>query len=221
MPGGRNPQADLQSVVGSGFRLSLKDHWENNGVLDDMLDWSQHGRDRLLWIEGRSGNQDSWVTEFSADIVQALQTQPVTVLFVFCEQKNREPLTPYRLVRDLFVQLLDLHPELAMQHPEICNLARIQRVVTFRQIWRMFQDLASRVPDLFIVIDRVEECISDEEESQAGIVAELLPALISFTEMARVGLIITSIYEPPVKDGDRIQSVFIDTSIRAMRRADR
>jgi hypothetical protein len=47
---------ELELVTSHQYQLSQKDHWENNDVLDDILNWSQEGRDALLWVGGSSGN---------------------------------------------------------------------------------------------------------------------------------------------------------------------
>ena len=207
---------ELEIAVNRQYRLSQKDHWEDNGVLNDLFEWSL-GPDRLLWIGGSSGNQDSWVTEFSADLVCALQPQTPNVLFAFCDQRSNGPLTPITIVRKLLIQLLDVHPEIAYETPEVCSKGRFQKAVTFRQTWRIFEHLASRVTNLFIVIDRIEECEADEE---ADLVHVLLPTLIGWAsrnDSARV--IVTSVYDPPeeVQDLDLYPS-YIDTTKRALKR---
>ena len=120
-------------------------------------------------------------------------------------------------MRKLLVQLLDLHPEIAYDAPEICNTWRFQKAVTFRQTWRIFEQLASRIPNLFIVIDRIEECEADEE---ADLVHQLLPTLIEWAEgNASASVIVTSIYDPPDEVQDlRIFESYIDTTKRALRR---
>ena len=208
---GRNAEEELDAVLGLNFHLSPKDHWENNGILKDIFAWSQHGRDQLLWIGGRSGNQESWVTELSADIVQAMQPQLVSLLYVFCNQPNSERLTAIGLLRRLLVQLLDLHPRLAYRQPELCNTWRFQRAVTFSQLWRIFEQLAASIPSLFIIIDRVEECQVDE---QADLSHHLLPSLIGFANTWKeVSIIVTSFYDPPEKVLDLpFCKAYIDTS---------
>src|SRR5262249_9802925 len=73
IPDALDSNEEIDWVIGRGHRLSPKDHWDNNGVLEDLVTWSRNGKHTLLWIGGASGNQDSWVTEFSVDMVKALQ----------------------------------------------------------------------------------------------------------------------------------------------------
>lgn len=209
---GWEPEVELNGVLHRGFRLSPKDHWENNGVLDNLIAWSKAPENNLLWIGGSSGNQDPWVTELSADMVQALQPQLLTVLYVFCESETGAGLTPIRLVKRLIVQLLDLHPELAYEKPKSFNGQRFKRATTFGQVWGIFEELALLVPNLFLIIDRVEECKTDDYEDLKN---DLLPSIIKFVESSgNARIIITSIYGPPVEVQDHpfLEDIYIDTT---------
>ena len=212
LPEAWDPELELEYVLNRGFRLSPKDHWENNGVLENLFLWSKTSQRPLLWIGGSSGNQDPWVSELSADLVQALQPQLLTLLYVFCGDTTKGTLTSIRLVKQLITQILALQPELAYSDPEVLSLSRFQRAVTFGQVWRIFEQLALQISDLFLIIDRIEECGTDE---QADLKKTLLPSLLKFvgrSETARV--IITSVYGPPteVLDSPFLQNVYIDTS---------
>lgn len=214
---GYDAEEELEIITSRQYQLSQKDHWENNGVLNDILHWSQNGRDALLWVGGSSGNQDTWVTELSVDTIIALQPQLVTMLFVFCTQRGNQPITPLVLVRRLIVQLLHKHPELAYQNPETCSLSKFQKSVSFGQTWRIFEALATGVQNLFLIIDRIEECEADE---QADLVHQLLPRLIEFGRgNENASVIVTSIYNPPDEAAELLlYATYIDTSKRASRR---
>lgn len=71
---------DLAATLALDFQLSQRDHWATNGVLAALLAWSRAGRDRLLWVGGRSGGRESWVSDFAGDLVQALLPQPGTTV---------------------------------------------------------------------------------------------------------------------------------------------
>jgi hypothetical protein len=214
---GYDAEDELDIITHRQHQLSQKDHWENNGVLNDIFTWSEEGRDAILWVGGSSGNQDTWVTQLSADIITALQPQLITVLFVFCKERGNQPLTPLGLVRRLIVQLLNLHPELAYQHPESCNLSKFQKSVSFGQTWRIFEALTSEVQNLFIIIDRVEECEADD---QADLVHHLLPRLMDFGKRnENASVIVTSIFNPPDEVAElQMYASYIDTGKRPNRR---
>jgi hypothetical protein len=216
-------EGSLSRVVSRGFRLSPKDHWENNGILENLIVWSHNGPSAdqqsgpLLWVGGQSGNQDTWVTELSADIVQAFISQPITLLHVFCSDLAASSIapTPIRLVKVLITQLLTLHPHLAYENPAFYSLHRFQHAITFPQIWQIFDSLVTNVPDCFFVIDRIEECVADE---QADLTHHLLPSLTRLLRRSPGSrAIVTSIYEPPeelwgLEDENLMDSVYIDTA---------
>ena len=209
---GSNPDAaeELDLVLLRDFHLSPKDHWENNGIMEGFSSWSQTRRDLPLWICGTSGpNRDSWVTELSIDIVHALQPQmEVTLLHAFCDVESGASspageesyrLTASGLVKRLLAQLLELHPELAYKHPDVCNNWRFQKAEgSFAKLWGIFEQLAVRISNLFIVVDRVDGCEADEK---ASVVDDLLPALVNMAvRLSEVTVIVTSIYDPPEID---------------------
>jgi hypothetical protein len=217
LPDYRDPQDELDAILDRGFEgLSQKDHWDSNGVLHHLMDWSERQHDRLLWIGGISGaTRDSWVTEMSADLVRALQPRDTVVpLFVFCDAPGAEPLTPVDLVKRLLVQLLERHPQLAYRHPELCNTWKFARSLTFRQVWRLFEQLATKTAGLIIVVDKIEDCLVDD---RADLVNDLLPALIEIGEGAGdVSVIVTSTCDPPPEaDEYPLYSAFIDTAARS------
>ena len=213
-----NPQESFVISSRGDLQLSPKDRWENNGILDDLLSWSMSGRNSLFWIGGSSGNQDSWVTDFSLDMIQAFQAQSPILLYALCNNlPSSQFLTPRSLIKSLITQLLTSHPNLAFQNPELCNQHRFAAATTFGQLWSIFVKLAIEVPELFIVVDRVEQCRVDED---ADLSHQLLPSLVELAgEGGHVSVIVTSIYDPPDGFGEeRLKSVYIDTGKRAKRR---
>ncbi|KAK0616617.1 hypothetical protein B0T14DRAFT_250330 [Immersiella caudata] len=204
-------QDELDAVVARGFKLSQKDHWENNGALHDIAYWSENERNLLLWIGGASGNQDSWVTETSVDIIRALEPRMVPVLFAFCDQPDEHRTTVMGLVRRLLGQLLDLRPELAYGRPDLCDTWRLKkRATTFEKLFEVFEQLAAQVQDLFIVVDRVDGCEADDS---AGVISHLLPRLIEMSLRRRdVTVIVTSVYNPPEEIAElEFFPLYIDT----------
>ncbi|KAL9088217.1 MAG: hypothetical protein Q9165_006344 [Trypethelium subeluteriae] len=195
--GGQDNAEDPDAYMNWDYRLSQKDHWDNNGILEDLREWSREGRERLLWVGGCSGNQDSWVTELSADMINALRPQSMTLLYAFCEQQSNAVLTPTGLIRRLLVQLLELHPEIPYTHTEIWSIRRVKNAVSFTQLWNIFQRTTERLSNVFIIIDRIEEC---EATDEADVVNDLLPTLIQWAATKpNVDVVVTSVSEPPVQ----------------------
>jgi hypothetical protein len=214
----QDPQEQLAMVLHRGFALSPKDHWEENGILDRLILWSNGNGRTMLWIGGSSGNQDPWVTELSADLIQALETQHLSLAYVFCSDNSMPALTPSQLLKSLIIQLLSAHPQLAYEHCEIFNPRSFKRAVTFRQVWRIFEQLALKASDSFIVIDRVEGCQPDE---LADVNTDLMPALVELASRAEhVRIIATSIYWPPetIMGQAALEDVYIDTEKRPARK---
>ena len=215
--------SSLARLTTAAFRMQLKDHWENNGVLQSLSEWA-HGPDRgaLLWIGGQSGPEETWVTSLSADMVQALAPQRVTLLHLFCADMSANGVvpTPMRLVKCLIAQLLTLRPDLAYANPTLYSAQRFQLAVTFGQAWQVLESLMAHVPDVFLVLDRIEDCVADEQSDLTNVLLPALLRLLHRTPGARV--VITSIYEPPeeVLEMDEegiLESIYIDTVTRPLK----
>lgn len=199
------------------FRLSQKDHWENNGALPLLQDWTSGSEaaslsdsGEALWIGGSCGNQDSWVTELSVDMAQMLLVQAqVTVIHAFCSGFGRasSSMTPISLVRVLIDQLLEKHPEVSYSQATYLSPRRIRRAQTFAGVWEIFEHLVARVGDIFVIIDRIE-FLDDEGAPWIHI---LLPSLLSLVQSTPgLRLIITSEFEAPERPG--LDGIYIDTS---------
>ncbi|KAI9703002.1 MAG: hypothetical protein M1820_005993 [Bogoriella megaspora] len=212
-----NVEEDRNTSLNRQYRLSPKDHWENNGVLHHLRRWSETGRDVLLWIGGTSGNQDSWVSELSVDMIRALQTQTLTLVYVFCEQRSNAALTPVILVRKLLAQLLELHPEIPYEYPETFDPQRVRNATSFFLLWEIFVSFTSRVKNLFVVIDRVEEC---EAPQPADITHQLLPTLVKWAAgNTNVSVVLTSTCNPPDEILDLpMFALYTETTNRAIKR---
>lgn len=186
----------LSRLTRRGFRLSPKDHWDNNGVIEKLVRWSRTPCP-LLWIGGQSGNQDPWVTELSLDIVQALLPQQMTVLYVFCADvaSASGSFTPADLVRLLIAQTLRIHPQLAYEDPLSYSALRLQNASGFDDLWEIFEELGSSLTSIYIVLDRIEECGFDDD---ADLKTDLLPSLARLVHgISGSRAIVTSTYEVP------------------------
>ena len=213
------------------FSLTPKDAWDENGILDDLLSWSTGGRSTLLWIGGSSGNQDSWVTPFALDMIEAFRTQELTLLFTLCDSHPRRAgahrfLTPNILLRRLIAQLLGRHTRLAFQNPRLFNEHRFRSATRFDALWAIFAQLVGLVgEEVFLIIDRIEEVEPDED---GDVQDRLLPRLLELADReryiggrsssgsGRVSVIVTSVQQAPeeIADDKRLSEVYIDTGKR-------
>lgn len=201
----------LGRLSARGFRLSQKDHWENNGILEELLEWSS-APSSILWVGGSCGNQDSWVTELSLDIAQVLLSHRVNIVYIFCSDfvENSQTITPTQLVKILVCQILDMHPEIPYESVSYFSLTRIRHTNTFSGVWQIFERLVMSLPELFILIDKVEACVVDDT---ADLKTDLLPSILRLVEkVPGVRGIITSVYEAPEYDG--MHQIYIDTARR-------
>ncbi|KAJ9637374.1 hypothetical protein H2199_007661 [Coniosporium tulheliwenetii] len=167
---------ELDQLASHTFDLSPKDHWDQNGVLKYFSDWSDTGRQATFWVGGRSGNQETWVTEMSVDLIRALESQDKTAVYVFCAGIHGS-LSPSVLARRMIVQLLESFPLLAFHNPELFNTRKLSRATTFTQLWSICKMLADQAGEVFLVIDRIDKC---KPESEASIEDVLLPCLIEY-----------------------------------------
>lgn len=202
LPAALTADEQLSIVRKHHFDLSPKDHWYENGVLKAFDNWSTYGRIELLWIGGRSGNQDTWVTEMSVDLIDALQMQDLTLLHVFCDTEEDHITTTTTLMKRLIAQLLDCHPEIPFRQPRTYNVRRFRRATTFTRLWTIFEALVGEITNnVFILIDRIEDCESDsnsDEDADADFSHQLLPYLMGLaSEAEHVSVIVTSTDEPP------------------------
>ncbi|KAK8135620.1 hypothetical protein PG984_003560 [Apiospora sp. TS-2023a] len=210
-----DPDEAFGRLTRRGFRLSPKDHWDNNGIIEKLVRWSRTTCP-LLWVGGQSGNQDPWVTELSLDIVQALLSQDITVLYVFCSDvaSASESFNPADLVRLLIAQLLRIHPQLAYGNPWSYSVMRLQNASSFDNLWEILEELASSLTNIYVVIDRVEECGFDDD---ADLKTDLLPSLARLVNsISGSRAIVTSTYEVPTEAFDEdlegvVDGVYIAT----------
>ncbi|KIW97684.1 uncharacterized protein Z519_01268 [Cladophialophora bantiana CBS 173.52] len=184
------------------FRLSPKEHWEVNGMLDYLQEWYQLEPASILAIFGPAEDRDTWVTEFSMDMIQAFQVQDVLVASAMCDRPADQIFTPTMVIRKLICQLLEQMPELTIEAPDIFNLRVFRKTINFHQACRLFSSVVARLTTPFaIIVDRIDCCeadIDDSDQSQdlVGFLSEVLAE-----HEKRVKIIITSAEEPP-EDGD-------------------
>ncbi len=209
----------LSRLAQRSFRLSPRDHWDNNGILKKLIAWSRASPIvPMLWVGGTSGNQDPWVTELSLDIVMALLPQEATVIFAFCSDMADSGIspTPSIVVKNLIAQLLRSKPQLAYRDPMFYSRRRLEQTTSFLDLWQILEILITSLSDVYIIIDRVEECPVDQD---AGLKTHFLPALAGLPQQVSGSrAIVTSIYEPPAEIlGDEFHNMvdwtYIDTRV--------
>src|SRR5437763_7463195 len=118
LPNTNTTWEELQLWQSRQFRLSPKDHWEGNGMLDYLQEWNELPYPSVLGIFGPNRDRDSWVTEFSLDMIQAFQVQNELVTFALCDRPSDQHYTPVVVIKRLICQLLEQRPMLILEEPE-------------------------------------------------------------------------------------------------------
>ncbi|KAH8755164.1 hypothetical protein BGZ57DRAFT_963364 [Hyaloscypha finlandica] len=220
----------LTKSLSQKSHMSQKDRWENNGLLTHLLNWSSLHRPNLLWIAGQSGNQDSWVTDFSHDLIRAMESQDILMLFVLCRNgfdgddgvsdedssvDGERPITSLVLVKMIIAQILEKRPDLVIKLPGVLNERTVGKLRSFGKAWELLKTILAEVKEhVLLVIDRIDGC-ADHEGS--GIDEELLPRLVEIAEgEEELDVIVTSLYVAPedMLEDERISHVWIGTARR-------
>lgn len=206
----------------SRSKLSEKDHWENNGILDYLPEWPDSKVPSLLWIGGQSGNQDPWITEFSADVVSALSSQDTNgvQVHVFLQSGQTRTQAAVDILRTLIARFIEKRPTLLMKLPEFLNSRTLRRTESLSQTWGILERIVDQLEATFIIIDRLDLGHTDVDDVSAA--EQLLPKLLGLAELGseKVKIIVTSIQEPPLKwqNDTRLSSVWLDTGTRRVQR---
>lgn len=162
------------------FRLAPKDHWEVNGILDFLQEWRDLAHPSILAIFGPSEGRDTWVTEFSLDLMEACKLHGGLVASAMCDRPDGEPFTPTIVIKTLICRLLEQNPRLFLEAPGVLNLRAFRRTQGFNRTCSLFESVvATLAMPLTVIIDRVDCCEadpSDENESQnlVGFLSKLI-----------------------------------------------
>lgn len=218
-------QEELTLARKSHARLSYKDQWENNGIIDVLSAWSSSKGASLLWIGGQSGNQDSWVTQFSADLVTALKSQTADFIlaYVFFDCGSERSLTATDFMKIIIARIIEQRPITMIELPELLNTRMLRPASTFSQLWLVFEGLINCLGVTFLVLDRVD--IGADNKQGLPVAEELLPKLLRLVSMcsSKVKIIVTSTEEPPnaYQGNSLLSSVWLDTGTRQIERSRR
>jgi hypothetical protein len=214
-----NDDQDLETWQAVKFRLAPKDHWEVNGVLDRVAQWSDAPlyMNSILTICGPFGSKDSWVTYFSRDLIRLLRSQEAGMTFAFCDQKEGRTLTPTLLMKRLIGQLLEQNPTLVLQDPRVFNVRTFQKTSSFDDVWEIFERVITKVQHLlFIVIDRID-CCSGKSSDDISTGYDLLSRLSELVFISNGGLrvIITTAESLPEQLREELKLSYFELNTQA------
>jgi hypothetical protein len=188
----------------ASFRLSPGDHWERNGILDQLYRWSQFN-DPVFFCVGPFGSKHSWVTPFSLDLIPMLQSAKVTLTFALCDRPgnsrnaDRSAWSPTTLVKRLLGQLLEQEPSIFFRYREIFNARSFEKARDFPAVWRLFDQIVVRLDILFVIIDRVNAC-TGPDDMKVSLGSDVLRSLVALARrrQGKLKLVITSAEKPPL-----------------------
>ena len=76
LPKPPDPKTEIDFIMEQQHDLALEEHWEHHIAEIQFPDWVRYEPRPILWIGGRPNKRGvSWVSSFSMDIVEALETE--------------------------------------------------------------------------------------------------------------------------------------------------
>ncbi|KAK4185253.1 hypothetical protein QBC35DRAFT_525033 [Podospora australis] len=144
------------------FSTALRDHWSQNGILNCLEDWRMtcdtSESNSILSISSQGNGRQSWMTEFSVDLVRVCQSQGQLVTFAFCDRPRGVKWTPKQLLMQLITQLLHQHPRLAVLHPSCFTSRAFRRTTSYQAAVQLFRSVLSLLDTAVIISDRLDLC---------------------------------------------------------------
>jgi hypothetical protein len=165
-------------------------------MLEYLQEWNELESASILGIFGPSGDRDTWVTEFSLDMIQAFQVQEVLVASALCDRPEDQHWTPTIVIKNLICQLLEQRPTLIIDAPEIFDSRVFQRVTKFDEACRVFGLVMARLDLIVIIVDRVELCQTDPNDTSSQDLVGFLSRLIK-KYPKKVRVVLTCAEESP------------------------
>lgn len=150
------------------LHTSQRDHWTSNGILPRIISWRKMNINSIRWVCTEGHGRQSWLTEFSLDLILVCQSQRQMVTFALCDRPKGVHWNPQVLMKHLICQLLHLNPTLSLENPGIFDIRAFRRAINFKQTTRLLASVIARLPSLLIVIDRLDLCWSDPDPENSG-----------------------------------------------------
>jgi hypothetical protein len=185
-------EQELQLWESLQFYTDMRDHWSQNGTLRCLTEWRRScdkSENSILWISTESNGRQSWVTEFSVDLIRVFRSQGKRTVFAFCDRPKGVRWTPQQLLKQLIAQLMNQDPELVISGPGVFNKREFRKSATFNSTFRLLHSVVAMLESLVIVIDRLDLRILDPNEpkhSNQGIAQALSILVRAYPRTLRV-----------------------------------
>lgn len=210
---------ELQRWQKVRFSTAQRDHWTTNGILPCILKWRQLTSNSILWICSESEGRQSWMTEFSLDLIRVCQNQGQMITFALCDRPKGVKWTPQILIKHIISQLLHLNPTLSSEEAEVFDPRAFRRAKTFQSTMRLLTAIFSRLDTVLLIIDRLDLCTRDldapEDQNMAHIFSKLVNA---FPKTLKIVITTNQIVDAKSLPGLPISFATINTRRRPRRR---
>jgi hypothetical protein len=169
---------ELQSWQKLHFSTAQRDHWTSNGVLPCLTKWRNLPSNSILWICSEDQGRQSWMTEFSLDLIRFCQAQGQIIGFALCDRPNGVKWDSKILLKHLICQLLHLNPSLSLEEPEAFDIRAFRRAQTLKSTVRLLALIIQRLGPVLLVIDRLDLCSRDSKAFRGKNVVQSLSELV-------------------------------------------
>ncbi|PYH64452.1 uncharacterized protein BO88DRAFT_374348 [Aspergillus vadensis CBS 113365] len=202
------------------FSTDMRDHWSQNGILPCLADWREHcdtSENSILWVSSQSNGRQSWLTEFTIDVVSVCRSQGQDIMIAMCDRPNGVKWTPAQLLRQLIAQLLIDHPELTVLRPGIFNARSFRRATKFDALYRLLNSVVAVLKSVLIIIDRLDLCVADPNEKDDDITRALSILARAYPNL-RVIVTTGEIVSPSMLPGFPVSFAMVNTRRHPRRR---
>jgi hypothetical protein len=179
-------------------------------------------RPTLLWIGGKYGPRDPWVTDFSASLITTLKLQKTNFAYIFCEASGECMCSEVGFTQLLLARILEQLPKLVLDLPRLFNLRTLQRATTLKQIWEVVEAAIKQLPTyFFLIVDRFDVFQARTRGFEDDEIVLKFLGLAS--NSAKLRIIITGINKlpPTVQEHKALSWVWLDTSTNPARKSRR
>ncbi|KAJ0417497.1 hypothetical protein BJY00DRAFT_325492 [Aspergillus carlsbadensis] len=134
-------------------------------------------RPAIFWLYGNPGVGKSTITIAMTEILQSrvcFQSNEKTLAYFFCESSSNKHTSAISILRGLLYQLVQKHPDwVRFLLPKY--LIRKEKLFTsFEALWSILVAMAKEFKEIYCIIDALDECTRDSQETLLAQLAETL-----------------------------------------------
>jgi hypothetical protein len=161
-------------------------------MLRRLKEWKVLPLPSILGVLGPALSRDSWVTEFSLDMINASRIENKLTVFALCDRPYNHSYTSFDIVKIMICQLVEQQPKLCIDRADIFSKRIFGRVQNFNHACQLLDTIVARLPSLTLLIDRVDRVKNDHTANNLiGFLSDLVGRY-----QRKVQIIITSADRP-------------------------